>query len=109
GVGPLGPVLAVAAVARRGGPAGPAGSRRDPGDLAGALVDDRAGHGDVFEQFGACLLGPAGQRLVQVVAGPDQPVAGVAGQLGPGQFQPPARADDAQALVPHPAVLLADI
>ena len=27
-----------------------------PGDPAGAVVDDRAGHGDAFEQFGAGLL-----------------------------------------------------
>jgi len=56
----------------------------------------------------ARLLGLAGQRLVQVVPGADQAVAGIAGQLGPGQFQPLAGADDAQALVTHPAVLLGD-
>ena len=80
----------------------------DAGDAVGALVEHGAGHGDALEQPGAGLLGPAGEHLVQVGPGPDQAVPRVAGQLGPGQFQPLARADDAQALVADPAVLLAD-
>ena len=83
-------------------------ARQHPGDPAGALVEDGAGHGDALEQLRAGLLRAAGQRLVQVMARPDQAEAGVARQFGPGQFHPLARADDAQALVPDPAVLLAD-
>jgi len=84
------------------------GFGHDTSDPPAALVQHRAGHRDALEQPRAGLLGPAGQRLVQVVPGADQAVAGIAGQLGPGQFQPLACADDAQALVAHPAVLLAD-
>src|SRR6202042_3035924 len=79
-----------------------------PADPAGALVQDGAGHGDALEQPRAGFLRAAGQRLVHVMTGPDQAVTGIAGQLGPGQLQPLARADDPQALVAHPAVLLAD-
>ena len=46
--------------------------------------------------------------LVEVEPGPDQAVARVAGQLGPVQLEPDATADDPQALVGQPAVLLVD-
>jgi hypothetical protein len=75
---------------------------------AAIVAEDGAGHGDTFGQPGAGLLRGAGQRLVEVEPAPDQAVPGVAGQLGPGQLEPDPAADDAQPLVPHPAVLLAD-
>ena len=66
------------------------------------------GHGHALEEPRARLLRRAGEDLVEVEPGPDQPVAGIAGQFGPGQLEPDPAADDPQALVPDPAVLLAD-
>ena len=40
--------------------------------------------------------------------GPDQAVAGIAGQVGPVQLDPAAAADDPQALVAQPAIALGD-
>ena len=76
-----------------------------PGDPA-VGVEHRGAGGGQLEQPGALALRGPGQHLVEVGAGADQAVAGDAGQLGPGQLQPLAAADDAQALVADPAVAL---
>jgi hypothetical protein len=83
-------------------------ARRDADDPASALVSHRTGHGNALEQLRAGLLRAAGQRLVHVVARPDQAETWITRQFRPGQFHPLARADHPQALVPDPAVLLAD-
>src|SRR6266496_1533558 len=76
--------------------------------IAVPLVQQRAGDVDAFQQPGAGLLRVPGQDLVEVEPGPHQPETGVAGQVRPGNLDPAAAADDPQALVPQPAVPLAD-
>ena len=95
---------AVAAFRLCGGAGGPGG---DPGDPP-VIIEHRAGHGHPFEEPRPGLLRRAGEDLVEVEPGPDQAVTGIAGQFGPGQLEPDPAADDPQALVPDPAVLLAD-
>jgi hypothetical protein len=57
----------------------------------------------------ARLLCLAGEDLVEVEPGAHQAVAGVGGQLGPGQLQAHPPAEDAQAAVVQPAGLLARV
>ena len=73
----------------------------------GALVQHRAGDRHALEQSRTRLLRVSGQRLVEVLARPDQPVVREGGQLGPGDLHPHAAADDPQALVADPAVFSA--
>ena len=77
--------------------------RGDAGDAAGALVDDRAGDRRALHQPGAGLLGVPGEDLVEVRPGADHAVGRERREVGPGQLEAVAGADDAQAVVLLPA------
>src|SRR5690348_11325650 len=82
-------------------------ARHHAGDAARSLVERRTGDRDILEEPGASLLRVPGQELVEVGPCPDRAEARERRQVGPGQLDPAAAADDAQALVAQPAIVLA--
>ena len=78
------------------------------GDPASPVVKYRASDVGPLDQAHAGLLRVPGQDLVEVCPGADEAVTGIAGQLWPVQLDPAAAADDAQALVAQPSVVLGD-
>src|SRR5699024_924919 len=72
----------------------------------GALVDHRTCDVGAPHDLGPGQHGPVGQDLVEGVTGTYQAETWVFDQCGPGEFEAGARADDVQALVLDPPLVL---
>ena len=83
--------------------------RADAGHPAGSLVHRRLEDLRALDEPGAGGGGVPGQDLVELQAGADQPEAGEALQLGPGQLVGAAVGEDPQPVVARPSPLRGDV